>query len=67
MGCLIDLAEELSIVNRKAAWYSYEGNNIGNGRDKAMEWLKDNPDKAAEIEEMIKMMTTTVKDVEKGE
>ena len=57
MGCIIDLAEEYKIVDRKAAWYSYEGNNIGHGRDNAIQWLKDHPKECAEIEKMIKVFT----------
>ena len=32
-GCLLDLAEETNIIIRRGAWYSYEGENIGQGRD----------------------------------
>jgi recombination protein RecA len=62
MGCIVDLAEELNIISRKGAWYSYEGSNVGQGRENTVQWLKDNPTKAAEIEEMIKMMLAPAKD-----
>jgi recombination protein RecA len=61
MGCLVDLAEELNIIVRKGAWYSYEGNNVGQGRDNTIQWLKDNPEKAIEIESMVKMMMGVAK------
>jgi len=50
LGCLLDLAEEIGVVTRKGAWYSYEGDNIGQGRDNTISWLEQNPDKAQVIE-----------------
>ncbi|MFM2157673.1 MAG: recombinase RecA, partial [Cyanobacteriota bacterium] len=43
VGCLLDLAEENGVVVRKGAWYSYEGDNIGQGRDNTITWLEQNP------------------------
>lgn len=43
LGCLLDLAEEHGVVVRKGAWYSYEGDNIGQGRDNTITWLEQNP------------------------
>jgi recombination protein RecA len=54
LGCIVDLAEQHGVITRRGAWYSYEGSNIGCGRDKAMEWLKENPEIAAQIEAQIK-------------
>lgn len=51
LGCLLDLAEETAVVIRKGAWYSYEGDNIGQGRDNTITWLEQNPDQAMEIEQ----------------
>jgi recombination protein RecA len=62
VGCLVDLAEELKIITKRGAWYSYDGSNVGQGKENTIQWLKDNPEKAAEIEEMIRTMTKTVKD-----
>jgi recombination protein RecA len=50
LGCLLDLAEETGVVTRKGAWYSYEGDNIGQGRDNTIAWLEQNPDQAQQIE-----------------
>ena len=58
MGCIVDLAEELNIITKRGAWYSYEGSNVGQGKENTVAWLKDNPEKAAEIESMILMMTS---------
>ncbi|MFM7635442.1 MAG: recombinase RecA, partial [Cyanobacteriota bacterium] len=44
LGCLLDLAEETGVVIRKGAWYSYEGDNIGQGRDNTSTWLEQNPE-----------------------
>ncbi|MCM1983026.1 recombinase RecA [Lyngbya confervoides] len=54
LGCLVDMAEEANIVVRKGAWYSYGGENIGQGRDNAMAHLQENPDLLAEIEQQVK-------------
>ncbi len=54
LGCMLDLAEEAGIIVRKGAWYSYDGDNIGQGRDNSIVYLKENPDKMAEIEQKVK-------------
>ena len=50
VGCLLDLAEENGVVVRKGAWYSYEGDNIGQGRDNTITWLEQNPEPKERIE-----------------
>ncbi len=50
LGCLLDLAEETGVVTRKGAWYSYEGDNIGQGRDNTITWLEQNPEPKEKIE-----------------
>ncbi|MFO8238404.1 MAG: recombinase RecA [Prochlorococcaceae cyanobacterium] len=52
LGCLLDLAEETGVVVRKGAWYSYEGDNIGQGRDNTITWLEQNPDQCTEVERL---------------
>ncbi|WP_319419974.1 recombinase RecA [Pleurocapsa sp. FMAR1] len=54
IGCLLDLAEDADIVVRKGAWYSYKGDNVGQGRDNTMSYLLENPEVAAEIEQKVK-------------
>ncbi|MGF1591015.1 MAG: recombinase RecA [Pleurocapsa sp.] len=54
IGCLLDLAEDLEIVIRKGAWYSYKGENIGQGRDNTISYLQENPEVAAEIEAKVR-------------
>jgi recombination protein RecA len=58
LGCLLDLAEETGVVTRKGAWYSYEGDNIGQGRDNTIGWLEQNPDAKDTIEIMVRKKLT---------
>jgi recombination protein RecA len=54
IGCLLDLAEDLEIIIRKGAWYSYKGENVGQGRDNTINYLKENPEVVAEIEAKVR-------------
>ncbi len=58
LGCLLDLAEETSIVTRKGAWYSYAGDNIGQGRDNTIGWLEQNPEARDQIEVLVRQKLT---------
>ena len=49
LGCIVDLAEETSVINRKGAWYSYNGDNISQGRDNAIKYLEEKPEMLEEI------------------
>ncbi len=53
-GGLIDLGVEQSIVRKSGAWYTYEGDQLGQGKENARSFLRDNPDLANEIEKKIK-------------
>ncbi|HYA38303.1 MAG TPA: recombinase RecA [Candidatus Methylomirabilis sp.] len=53
-GELIDIGSENGIVEKTGAWYSFEKERIGQGKDNARQFLKDNPDIAAEIEKRIR-------------
>ncbi|MGF1571146.1 MAG: recombinase RecA [Nodosilinea sp.] len=50
LGCLVDLAEQTSVIVRKGAWYSYAGDNIGQGRDNTVLRLQADPAFAAKVE-----------------
>ena len=52
-GEVIDLAAELDIVKKSGAWYSYKDNKIGQGREAAKDYLKNNPEVMKEIEEQV--------------
>jgi recombination protein RecA len=45
IGCLVDLAEETGVITRRGAWYSYEGNNLAQGRDNTVKYMEDNDNK----------------------
>lgn len=49
-GCLLDAAAELDVVKKSGTWYSYGDEKLGQGRDKAREFLKENPQILSEIE-----------------
>ena len=54
VGDILDLAAENGIVVKSGAWYAYEGNKIGQGRENAKQFLKDNPVICTEIETKIR-------------
>ena len=49
-GELIELGVENKLIDKAGAWYSYKGDRIGQGKEKVRQFLKDNPDIAADIE-----------------
>ena len=62
LGCLLDLAEENGVVVRKGAWYSYEGDNIGQGRDNTIVWLEQNPEHKERIEVQVRQKLSETSD-----
>lgn len=54
LGCLLDMAEEVGVVNRKGAWYSYNGENVGQGRDNTIIYLEKNPEVAQTIDAQVR-------------
>lgn len=54
IGCIVDLAEETGIINRRGAWYSYEGDNIGQGRDNTIKYLEENPEFSVKIDQLLR-------------
>jgi recombination protein RecA len=63
LGCLLDLAEETGVVVRKGAWYSYDGDNVGQGRDNTITWLEQNPEAKEVIEFKTRQKLTEGADV----
>jgi recombination protein RecA len=53
-GGLIDIGAEQGIVKKSGAWYTYEGDQLGQGKENVRNFLRDNPDLADEIEKKIK-------------
>lgn len=53
-GDILDLAANDNIVNKSGAWYAYNGSKIGQGRENAKQYLKENPDIMKEIEDKVR-------------
>ena len=55
VGDILDLAAENNIISKSGAWYAYEGNKIGQGRENAKNYLKENPTICEEIEKKVRV------------
>jgi len=53
-GSLLDMGVELGIVKKSGAWYTYEADQLGQGKENSRAFLIDNPDLANEIESKIR-------------
>lgn len=53
-GCLVDMGVEMDLIQKSGAWFSYGSQRIGQGREKAKEFLRDNPEIAKTIEDAIR-------------
>jgi len=53
-GDILDLAAESGIVEKSGAWYSYEGDRLGQGRDNTRTFLKEHPDLLARAEDLVR-------------
>ena len=53
-GCILDLAADMDIVEKSGAWYAYNGQKIGQGRENAKQYLLDNPDIMKEVENKVR-------------
>ena len=56
-GSLIDIGTEKDIVNKSGAWYSYDGERMGQGRENAKQFLKENPQISLVIENRIRELS----------
>ena len=54
VGDILDLASQNNIINKSGAWYAYEGNKIGQGRENAKQYLRDNPEICAEVDRKVR-------------
>ena len=54
LGCLVDIAEETGIITRRGAWYSYNGDNIAQGRDNTIKYMEEKPEVAKLIEQQVR-------------
>ncbi|MDE2466539.1 MAG: recombinase RecA [Alphaproteobacteria bacterium] len=62
-GELVDLGVKVGVVEKSGAWFSYDGQRIGQGRENAKQFLADNPDIAAKIEGQIRQSSGLLVDV----
>lgn len=68
MGCTVDAANDLGILERKGSWYAYKGNNIAQGRQNVLDLLKKDTELAAIIETEVRLALSSFgKDVVKPE
>jgi recombination protein RecA len=54
VGNILDVAVNLDIINKAGAWFSYKEEKLGQGREKAKEYLEENPDVLAEVEKLVR-------------
>jgi recombination protein RecA len=54
-GSILDMAADEDIVNKSGAWYTYEGERLGQGREAAKDFLRSNPDLSSEIEHKVRV------------
>ncbi|NJL62002.1 MAG: recombinase RecA [Methylacidiphilales bacterium] len=54
IGCLVDLAEETGVLSRKGAWYSYNGDNISQGRDNAIKYMEEKPEFVEQVTKQVR-------------
>jgi recombination protein RecA len=54
VGCMIDLAEEIGVITRRGAWYSYKGDNIAQGRDNTIKYMEENTEIAKEVQQLVR-------------
>ena len=55
VGDILDLAAECGVVNKSGAWYAYEGEKLGQGRENSKIFLQQHPDMMAEIEHKVRV------------
>ena len=55
LGELVDMAVDSDIIKKAGSWYSYNDNNIGQGRDATKQWLRENEDMRAEVMQRVKV------------
>lgn len=64
-GEIVDLASEINILDKSGAWYSYNGEKVGQGKENVKQFLKDNPSICEELEYKIREHYNIVNDMKK--
>ncbi len=62
MGELVDMAVDNDIIGKSGSWFSYDGDNIGQGRDAAKQWLRDNEAQRDEVMQRVKIALGMIPD-----
>lgn len=62
LGCVLDCGELMDVVAKKGSWYSYGDHRLGQGRDKALQYLRENPLVCDEIEKKVRAVMLNVTD-----
>ena len=63
-GSLIDVAVEQGIVRKAGAWYTFDGDQLGQGREKAKQFLRENPELAMQLQDRVLRAVGVIEDEE---
>ena len=66
-GSIVDIGTEMEIISKSGAWYSYNGERLGQGRENVKEHLKQHPEIASELEQRIRANLMPIAEVSKNE
>ena len=66
-GCIIDMGVQYDVIAKSGAWFSYNGDKVAQGREKMRDYLKNNPEKAKEIENKIRAVYKPAEEKEEEE
>ena len=53
-GCILDMASNIDIINKSGSWFSYKDQRIGQGRENAKKFLRENPEMCDEVEKLVR-------------
>jgi len=54
IGCVLDVAVQMNIIDKSGSWYSYKDDKLGQGREKSVEYLTNNPETLQEIDKLVR-------------
>jgi len=63
-GSLLDLGVEMSIIKKSGAWFTYEGEQLGQGRENAKNYLQANPEIMVEVSEKVRQQAGLSTDID---
>ena len=56
-GSILDVATDLGVIKKSGAWYTYEGEQLGQGRENAKQFLRSTPEMMIELDQLVREMT----------